>query len=478
MDEQDFYNITINVQPYPKLAQSLVNDSGESTLRVKDSAVPERALTIIVQPDGLPLYPQNQFLYSLLKDGKKSTETDAQALLAFQRFLTHQNKTYKSITDEPEEGAPWLFADHLLSNLKVINPATAQVLRNPEGYSLSSARTYIDVVIRFYKWLHRSGLLYITRDNKPFEFEEVTLRRDQSVNNHDLLGHLSNKRKAITVQTTSLKKRFPKIQSTPPHLKLKPMSVEDKKIFLEHLKCNYNQGYAKTIGLMLRFAIETGLRVGELVTFPANGVHYPMTNSLLIPFTIGPANGCETKFTKQRDIQVPYSLMLELDEYLHKEGRDDLLTKGVYRMRQEHQQEMEAKKTAHKNHGILGDFKESKFVASEHVRLFISAHGLPYSKSTIQAHMSLIRTKIRKTHPNWYYRIHDLRSTFATYWLEEQTEKRGLVFDLLMQELASLMGHESTLTTEKYTNFMNDKQAKLGYASRKNKAAQDAFGAK
>jgi len=43
-----------------------------------------------------------------------------------------------------------------------------------------------------------------------------------------------------------------------------------------------------------------------------------------------------------------------------------------------------------------------------------------------------------------------------------------------MGELASLMGHESTKTTEKYINFMNNLARKLGYASNKNRTAQDA----
>lgn len=478
MNNHDFYNITINVLRRPKLNQSIDKETGELMINVKKLTAYKLPLTIIVQPNGLPLYPQNQYLYSLLRNGKKSTATEAKALLAFQRFIIDQHKTYKLLTDDPEEGVVWLFADHLIDNLKEINPATGTVLKNPAGYSLSTARTYVDIVISFYKWLHTSGLFFITRDHKPFEFQEVTLYRHQSIDNHALLGHLNNKRKAIKVQTTDLKQRFPKIESTPPHLKLKPMTVEAKDTFIKHLKDNYNKGFKKTISLMFRLAIETGLRVEELTTFPASGVHFPMSDTQSLPFTIGIVNGCKTKKNKQRNIKIPYGLMLELNEYLNENNKKRvyLLEKGMKLMRLEHENNVEAQKYFNQKHRLVSDVKEEVFIESEHEhgRLFISANGLPYSISTIKSYMSKIRTEIRSYQPEWYYRVHDLRSTFATHWLKKQTEIRVLIFDLLMGELATLMGHESTKTTEKYINFMKHLPIQLGYAANKNKVAQDA----
>ena len=66
---------------------------------------------------------------------------------------------------------------------------------------------------------------------------------------------------------------------------------------------------------MYRLAVETGLRVKELVTFPAIGIHHPTSDAESIPFRIGPLNGCRTKFDKQRNISIPYELLLELNEY-------------------------------------------------------------------------------------------------------------------------------------------------------------------
>lgn len=41
------------------------NDTGVVLLGINDFAAPVRALTIILQPDGLPLYPKN--IHSILK---------------------------------------------------------------------------------------------------------------------------------------------------------------------------------------------------------------------------------------------------------------------------------------------------------------------------------------------------------------------------------------------------------------------------
>lgn len=477
MEERDFYNLTIPVKPRPKIKESLDQSSGEIYIEVVKSTVKLRNLTIIVQPNCLPLYPHNQFLYSLLKEGKDSTATEAQALMAFERFLAPHNKTYKSLTEDQEEGAPWLFADYLLDNLKVVNPATGLVLENPNGYSISTARSYIDVVIRFYKWLHSSGLFFISETQKPFEFKTVTLRRGQKVNQHDILAHLNNKRLALSVQTTDLKKRFPKVESTPEHMKLKPMTEDDKEIFIDHLKIKYSKGFKRTKSLMYRLTVETGLRIEELVTFPASGIHFPMEGADKIPFYISTANGCQTKFDKPRKIDIPYDLMLELDEYLNRDDRQKLLTKGVSKLKDEYKKKVAARKEYIEKYGLANSPEEPVPVHDdyEHGRLFISSRGLPYSVSTIQSELSVIRENIKMEYPHWYYRMHDLRATFATHWLKKEAEKRGILFDILMQELADLMGHESTETTQKYITFMNDKAAKLGFSQKKNKLAQEAL---
>ena len=101
--------------------------------------------------------------------------------------------------------------------------------------------------------------------------------------------------------------------------------------------------------------------------------------------------------------------------------------------------------------------------------LFISNKGIPYSGNTLETHFSNLRKQIREMDSFWYYRIHDLRSTFATHWLWQASQKRAVGYDFLMDELAELMGHASTSTTEKYIKFMNKLDDQINMAKAKNR---------
>jgi integrase len=472
MSEKDFRLTVIEVTANPILSTETDLTTGEVKFGVRPSNHRVYELPIILRPDGLPLYPHNQYLYSRLKENLKGSKTEAQALMAFERFLSKSNLAFDSLSDIPEDGAAWLFTEHLIKNLKQVNVQTGEVLKNPNGYALSTARSYVRIVCRFYGWLHSNGLFFITRDKKPFEHLSGYRKRSRKNNDHNMLSHLY-KQGGYGYKTTTLMKLFPKIQSIPDHLRLKPMSLDDKEIFINHLKTHWNTGKRKTVALMLRLAIETGLREDEIVTFPASGIHYPTTGASVIPFIIGPINGCKTKYDKQRTIAVPYPLMLELHEYLHKQGRAELLKKGMNNLMLGHQKEMQMRKAFHEENGSLSSFQEIEFKEEDHLhgRLFIHEGGLPYSKKSISVFMSEIRAEIRELYPNWYYRPHDLRSTFATLWLMEQATRRRLMFDFLMQELAALMGHNSTSTTEKYINFCNSNEATRNFALAQNKLA-------
>ncbi len=101
--------------------------------------------------------------------------------------------------------------------------------------------------------------------------------------------------------------------------------------------------------------------------------------------------------------------------------------------------------------------------------LFISNKGTPYSGNTLETHFSNLRKQIREVDSSWYYRIHDLRSTFATHWLWLESKNRAVDYDFLMDELATLMGHVSTSTTEKYIKFMKKLDDQIRTAKAKNR---------
>lgn len=447
----DYKNIDIYVEINPRYRVGLTEKTGELRPELIESGKKRTKLKIILTPDGKPLYPHNLYLHSLLKRGADNTNTAAQALLAFERFLNLIDKSYTDVTEYQEESPPWLFADWLLDTLITVDPETGGV-KDSGGYSLSTAKTYIGVIIDFYKWLHRENILAITDHHKPFEFIWVRLNRG-GINQHNMLSHLSGK-KAIDVQTTSLMKRFPKVQSTPSHMKLKPMIAEDKALLLQALSEYSGIGEVKV--LMLKFALATGVRVEELVTIPERKIAHPSDVGRPIKFTIGPSNGCLTKFDKQRNIEIPYDLMLALHEYKMSLGRKQLLLKQKIAVDR------------------IGD-QISDEKAKAHGRLFIGNKGTAFAKNTIQTFFSQVRRQVQTRKPSWYYRLHDLRSTFATDWLRNEALERNVVFDFLLSELSMLMGHENTATTQKYIDLMNARNARLEHSARKNSEAKQSM---
>ncbi|WP_371192941.1 tyrosine-type recombinase/integrase [Glaciecola sp. SC05] len=480
MEKNCDYEIkVVKVLKNPKLASPTNLETCNLEQVIKGSATKRQKLSIIVQPDGMPLEPHNQYLHSKIKNGVMDTSSDAHALMSFQRFLTRIGETYQSLTDDPQEGVVWKYADYLIDNTKVFCPSSGGVLKNSHGYSSSTTNNYITVVIDFYKWLHSNGLFFITRDKKPFEFKEINKRMSKGINQHDLLGHISSRNRVLHIQTTDVKQRFPKIQSRQPHQILKPMTEEHKEIFHTHLKSLPYTYSNRTQSLMLRLAVETGLRMDEMVTFPALGIHHPTSEAESIPFSIGPYNGCNTKFRKVRNIKIPYGLMLALHEYLNSDDRKEMLKKRIGNLKKQHEKDVVAQKEIHIiNGGTEDTFEGVEFDKIKHQEvqnLFVNTSGLPFNKNTLQSKFSDIRAAIQESHPIWYYRPHDLRSTFATHWLKREADRRVTVFDILISELADLMGHESTQITQKYINFMSDLTAKIEFARRKNRASQEAM---
>ena len=115
MEHKCDYEIkTIKVLATPRLTAIVKLETGEPELGIKESTVERKTLSIIVQPDGLPLEPHNQYLHSKLKSGAKDTSSDAHALMSFQRFLTGIGETYQSLTDDPQESVVWKYADYLI----------------------------------------------------------------------------------------------------------------------------------------------------------------------------------------------------------------------------------------------------------------------------------------------------------------------------------------------------------------------------
>lgn len=249
-----------------------------------------------------------------------------------------------------------------------------------------------------------------------------------------MLAHtrLGSKR---TYETSNIMRMFPKKENTPAHKKLKPMHPEHKALFNE-----YVNSLPKATGLIFRLCIEAGLRIDEAIHFPAHGIGKADYCDLdVVPIKI-----TRTKSSKPRTVEIPFELYEELEIYKESNARLTNLNK-------------------------YNELIQSGEVLDTVEYLFISNKGIPYSGNTLETHFSNLRKQIREMDSTWYYRIHDLRSTFATHWLWQESQKRAVGYDLLMDELAELMGHASTSTTEKYIKFMNQLDDQINMAKSKNR---------
>jgi integrase len=446
-DDYRLLPIVVDTLAKLKISESINADTGEVTCTpyLSPSNLSSRAkkTDIIIAPDGSVVYPQSLYLVSKIRGvgAVKDTDSIAKGLLAFTRYLdsTHYPQfdddgneippeylTYKSLTKFEEEGAPWRFAEHLLANCRAKQNSTGD-----EAYSPSTARSYMGAVIGFYKWMHRHG--YLKNDDEHVLTHFTTVDIYDGINQHDILAHTKFGAKRV-YEMSNIMKIFPKNANTPIYKKLKPMTLDHNELF-----CQSIDTLPKPISLMLRLCEQSGLRIDEATHFPADVIGNKDFSELdVVPVLI-----THTKGSKPRTVEIPIVLYEELEQHKESKQRQKNLIK-----RKE-----------------LIDSKEELDCTDY---LFLSNKGTPYTENTLEVHFGVLRRLIRTIEPTWYYRVHDLRSTYASHWLWIESQARHVGYEFLMDELAELMGHVSTSTTEKYIRFMNKYDDQLRVANSKN----------
>ncbi|MBD1575904.1 phage integrase family protein [Vibrio sp. S11_S32] len=445
----DYRLLSVEVDTLAKLKFSTNTDTESGEVTYSPDLSPSnlesriKKTDIIVAPDGRVVYPQSLYLVSKLRGeaAVKDTGSIAKGLLAFTRYLdsTHYPQfddgheipcdylTYKSLSKYEEEGAPWRFAEFLLANCNNIEGANGN-----EAFSLSTARSYMSAVIGFYKWMQKYG--YIKNNDRNVVTHYTTGAVHHELNQHDMLAHTKSGSER-TYETSNIMKMFPKKENTPAHKKLKPMHPEHKALFNEHIT-----SLPKTTKLIFQLCVEAGLRIDEAIHFPAHDIG----NADYSDLETVPVKITHTKGSKERTVAIPIELYGELE--VHKESHTQL-----------------------KNLSKRNELVQAGSEIDNVKYLFLSNKGVPYSANTLETHFSNLRKQIREVDSSWYYRIHDLRSTFATHWLWRESKERDVDYDYLMDELAQLMGHASTSTTEKYIKYMNKLDDQINMAKAKNR---------
>ncbi|WP_305838991.1 tyrosine-type recombinase/integrase [Photobacterium leiognathi] len=426
----DYSIVRTTVNKYPKCFFETEEKDKHKAIVIKQEAPILIDIPLLCDGRGRNVIPANLYIRSKARfsPDEKTLKDYAQALLAFYRYMSIDGFNIYDVGSEKENGVVYKFRDFLLENVKREVDGELQGI-----YAPSTASSYVLKVVDFYNFLNASKIVEFSDSFVPFEYKTKSIqKRNSARRNNRKLGHLERGMDKIVVKTTELTKPFGKKQAVAPHKKLTPMTEDYKAIFIEAL----GDDFSEPKNLMLKLAVESGLRLEEFTTFPESEVQDPQAE--IVKCTIGEVrNGCRTKFDKERTIEVPYETMNELNQYRLSVARNNARNKSLV----------------------------------PHNCLFVKSDGYPYSTNTLEKHFEEIRLKIRKKHPDWYYTVHDLRATFATHWLYNKHLETGMLFDALMEDLKELMGHADTSTTEKYVKYMNTQENWFKFARLQNKLA-------
>ncbi|WP_151828677.1 site-specific integrase, partial [Acinetobacter nosocomialis] len=143
--------------------------------------------------------------------------------------------------------------------------------------------------------------------------------------------------------------------------KLSPLNQEHLNAFIKHLTT-----ISSDKALIFEVALATGLRLQEILTLPESIIINP-ENSYPISISVGPTNNVATKFSKQRYVEFPSSLMFKLYQYMWSSSRQKYTDKGK----------------------------------NQSGKLFISRQGIPFNSNTIEKSFSEIRNDLSKKFQNF-----------------------------------------------------------------------------
>lgn len=244
-------------------------------------------------------------------------------------------------------------------------------------------------MIKFYQFALKQGWV----STLPYDLETVRVKQSKG-----FLAHTDTSG-GYAVKPNVLLKTSP--------TKIKVLNKEQVDELLKTIK-------NKTLRLIVRLALLTGLRKEELLTFPVTCVAAPQSISARshVVVELDPQQ-MSIKGDKPRTIHVPISLMADLWDYV-----------------------------IHERH------ETTRKYGTDPKTLFVTAKGNPWSIRT-SLNNSLNRLELSfACHP------HILRHTYATHTLKSLMSRKSTTFNPLIY-MRDRLGHSSITTTEKYLHFLD-----------------------
>ncbi|MCS6159815.1 tyrosine-type recombinase/integrase [Shewanella baltica] len=355
----------------------------------------------------------------------KDFNSYSRALLKFWTYIEDSELHWDHFPPIKRLKPTYLFRSHLLTEV------------NENRLKQSTANMYINHVKQFYLWAIHEGYLHIKNENEaPFKIEQIKIKAK---------GSLAHIRPTITVDSSDLRIQIARSSQTNSVRSMSPLTGEDIILLAQHFP-----KLSEEFRLQCLLAIQCGLRIQEVssLSIKALNAAYQLSESkfrYLIP--IGPSTGVETKFSKERFIEISIELLTALRDYSISERR----LKRLHKLNIKSLSISNNKLILTKNK--LDIFKRCDLFEP----LFISEQGNPVDKKVIGSRWTDLRKTIRLNHPKFHYKFHDLRATYGTYRLNDILDA-GLQPSEALELLMGWLGHNHESTTWKYLKYLKRKE--------------------
>ncbi|MGR5549607.1 tyrosine-type recombinase/integrase [Vibrio sp. DNB22_12_1] len=388
----------------------IVQGEQMTSLSIGNSISLEFVPTLYCQ-QGKYVEPVNHwFIY--LKSVKRLEDLNSysRALLRYWNFLEKNQLCWDDI---PEQKA--LKPTYQFRNLELIPAIKEGRLKS------STANTYIRHVVQFYAWAMYEQVLKVPSKQLPFRVENVSIKAK---------GILSHIKPHMVVQTSDLRIREPNRNVSNGVGGLNPLSIDEAQLLFAAL--NEQSIEFSLMGLL---ACCSGLRASEVCSLTLQSLQTAKPTSDIknrFTLTIGPKYGVNTKYLKERNVEISSLLLSKLNDYTISERRFNRLEKYQH-----------------------------KFIANKtplYEPIFISQQGNKYSTKSLAARWGEFRKKLQIENPSFNYKFHDLRSTYATYRIGDLLDSGIGEYDAV-DTLMGYMGHNQESTLWKYIRYRRRREA-------------------
>lgn len=390
---------------------------------------------VIIQNDGSPSEIFNLYLLKKIQQTVqydfKTFASIANQLVDFQRFLEDEKLDCLKFHKLKQLNAIFKYRTRL------IDQANAGLI------SASSARSRINALVNFYRFLVTEDLVDHQRYGMPFQDvykyvavdNEFGARRKMAIKSHDLAIHVPAK--------------APNSEAIIDGGELSPLTVEEQEIVLKAL-----QKSSREYQLMFYLALFTGARLQTICTLRIKYLLNREADSYgFIRLPVGSGTGIDTKFQKPMTLLIPNWLAQDIKIYINSEQARQRRQKSNYGDSDENYVFLTKFGTPFYTSKVEQQELIEKIKASDSFSLKLKL----YEGEAVRSYLKVILLpEIRLIDPKFQgFKFHDLRASFGMNLLESQLKYLPEGYNQMtsVEYVQARMGHNNISTTLQYLNY-------------------------